>query len=202
MASKTLYLIRHAQPDYPNGEKMCLGQKNDLPLSEHGFSQARQLGAFFKEIPLEAVYTSPLLRARQTAAPIAGEARPLLVLDALIELYGGEWDGMPFSVLRERYPGYSRRGSAFSTPPGGETDESGLARALSALAIADGQTQRCAALVAHGGINRLLLCHLLGRPLSDKRQLSQDHAAVSILEKTNGVWRVQGIDILGQNDMR
>ena len=195
MADKTIYLIRHAQPDYPNGEKICLGQKNDLPLSAFGHEQARALDRYFANIPLEAVYTSPLLRARQTAAPIAGNARPLRVLDDLIELDGGEWDGMPFSVLRERYPGYSRRGTAFLVPPGGESDESGLARALRALAAADSQTQHCAALVAHGGINRLLLCHLSGLPLSEKRQLSQDHAAVSILERENGVWRVHSVGV-------
>ena len=64
MAEKQIYLIRHALPDYPGGAKMCLGQKNDLPLSEKGLEQARRLGEFFSALPLEAVYTSPLLRAR------------------------------------------------------------------------------------------------------------------------------------------
>ena len=89
MAAKQIYLVRHALPDYPGGAKMCLGQKNDLPLSADGRAQAQRLGQFFAALPLEAVCTSPLLRARQTAEAIAG-GRPLHVLHDLIELYGGE----------------------------------------------------------------------------------------------------------------
>lgn len=185
-----IYLIRHALPDYPDGAKMCLGQKNDLPLSAAGREQARRLGQFFAAIPLEAVYTSPLLRARQTAAPIAGK-RPLHVLDELIELYGGEWDGLSFEEIHARYPQYFVHGAGFSCPPGGESDAQGLARARAALAYVDARTTACAAIVAHSGINRLLLCDLLGRPLSEKRQIPHGYAAVSLLKKVGGSWRVQ-----------
>lgn len=192
MADKQIYLIRHALPDYPDGARMCLGQKNDLPLSEAGLEQARELGKRFSRIPLEAVYTSPLLRARQTAAAVAG-GRPLHVLDDLIELYGGAWDGLPFDVIHTRYPEYFVRGAAISCPPGGESDAHGLARARAALAQVDARTQTCAAIVAHSGINRLLLCDLLGRPMREKRQLPHGYAAVSLLEKRGGVWRVSEI---------
>lgn len=185
-----IYLIRHALPDYPDGAKMCLGQKNDLPLSAAGREQARRLGQFFAAIPLEAVYTSPLLRARQTAAPIAGK-RPLHVLDELIELCGGEWDGLSFEEIHARYPQYFVHGAGFSCPPGGESDAQGLARARAALAYVDARTTACAAIVAHSGINRLLLCDLLGRPLSEKRQIPHGYAAVSLLKKVGGSWRVQ-----------
>lgn len=190
MSEKTFYLIRHALPDYPDGEKMCLGQKRDLPLSRAGLEQAAMLARIFRAMPLEAVYASPLLRARQTAEQIAGGDRPLYVLEDLIELCGGEWDGLTFSEIRRRYPHYFVRGSGFLIPPGGETDEHGLARALSALDHVQRQTRRCAAIVAHSGVNRLLLCSLLGRPLSEKKQVPQDYAAISILTCSHGVWRV------------
>ena len=173
---------------------MCLGQKNDLPLSADGRAQAQRLGQFFAALPLEAVYTSPLLRARQTAEAIAG-GRPLHVLHDLIELYGGEWDGLPFEEIRARYPQYFVRGAGFSCPPGGESDAQGLARARAALAWADAHTERCAAIVAHSGINRLLLCDLLGRPLSEKRQIPHDYAAVSLLEGSGEHWRVKDVCI-------
>ncbi len=194
MAEKQIYLIRHALPDYPGGAKMCLGQKNDLPLSEKGLEQARRLGEFFSALPLEAVYTSPLLRARQTADLVAG-SRPLHVLDPLIELYGGAWDGLPIEQIRAQYPQYFVRGTGFSCPPGGESDAQGLARAHAALAYVDAHTESCAAIVAHSGINRLLLCDLLGRPLSEKRQIPHDYAAVSLLERTSGVWQVRELSV-------
>lgn len=188
MIEKTLYLIRHAEPDFPSGERICLGQKNDLPLSCAGMEQAALLQSAFRAVPLEAVYTSPLLRARETAEAVA-DGKPLHVLDSLIELSGGEWDGLPIAGLRERYPEYFVPGTSFTCPPGGESDESGLARALSALHFIDQRTERCAAIVAHSGINRLLLCHLLGRPTSEKRQLRHGYAAFAILILKDGRWQ-------------
>jgi len=90
MEEKLIYLIRHAQPDYPNGTRMCLGRRTDLPLSVHGFEQASALGRLLENAPIEAVYTSPLLRARQTAEAIADSRRPIYVLDDLVELDGGQ----------------------------------------------------------------------------------------------------------------
>ncbi len=192
MGEKTIYLIRHAHPDYPaDVEKMCLGRKNDLPLSAQGFRQAAALSCRFQNIPLEAVYASPLLRARQTAEAIAGSNRPIRILDDLIELDGGEWDGLTFDQLRERYPDSFGPHAGGGCPPGGESDESGLARMRCALAYIAKHTQSCAAIVAHSGVNRLLLCDLAGLPLSQKKKMGQDHAAVSILVCTDGIWTIR-----------
>ena len=195
MAVKQLYLIRHAQPDFPSGEKMCLGRKLDLPLSAEGVRQAHALGCFFSQLNIEAVYTSPLLRARQTADLIAGSRRPVHVLEELIELDGGEWDGLTFSQLRSRYPDSFGHGKRKSCPPGGERDEDGLRRAHAALSIIAERTQTCAAAVAHSGIDRVLLCDLLGRPFSEKRELPHGHAAVSLLEYQDGCWTVKQLSV-------
>ena len=189
MSEKTIYLIRHAYPDYPGGVQMCLGQKYDLPLSALGFEQADALARRFEHIPLEAVYTSPLLRARQTAKAIAG-SRPVHVLEDLIELNGGEWDGLTHEQLRARYPAHFGPHAKGGCPPGGESDEAGLARMLSALTYIEARTQAHAAIVAHSGVNRLLLCHLSGLPLTEKKKMGQDLAAVSVITCANGVWRV------------
>lgn len=195
MADKLIYLIRHAHPDYPGGEKMCLGQTNDLPLSARGREQAQALGRFFAAVPLECIYTSPLLRARQTAELMSG-GRPVLVLDALTELYGGEWDGLTFSELHRRYPQhFSHSGPTLSCPPGGETDEQGLARIRAALSYAGAHTQRCAAMVAHSGLNRILLCDLLSKPMTEKRKLPHDYGAVCLLAYSGGVWRVEALSL-------
>jgi len=187
MADKTIYLIRHAQPDFPDGRALCLGRKLDLPLSREGIEQARALSRFFSPMPLEAVYTSPLLRARETARIIAGKGARVIVLPDLIELDGGEWDGLPFEEIRTRWPRESRP----AVPPGGESDESGLVRVLSALEEIDRRTHRCAAVVAHGAINQVLMCALAGRPLAEKKQFAQEHAGMHALEKRGGVWQVR-----------
>jgi len=196
MPDKLIYLIRHAHPDYPGGVKMCLGRKNDLPLSPRGLEQAEKLRRYFDSIPLDAVYTSPLLRARQTAQTIAGGLRPVRIADDLIELDGGEWDGLTFDQLRERYPvHFARSGRRFLNPPGGESNEAGLARMRAALAHIGADAGRCAAVVAHGGVNRLLLCSLLGLPMDEKRETAQDYAGVSLLALEDGRWTVQELHV-------
>lgn len=192
MGEKTIYLIRHAHPDLPAGvEKMCLGRKNDLPLSEKGHAQACELARRFADIPLEAVYTSPLLRARQTAQAIACDIRPVHVLEDLIELDGGEWDGLTFDQLHERYPHAFGPGAEGACPPGGESDESGLARMQTALDFIIRDIQHTAAVVAHSGVNRLFLCAAAGMPLSEKKKMGQDHAAVAVLTYKDGIWTIK-----------
>ena len=190
MADKTIYLIRHAHPDYPDGVKMCLGRKNDLPLSARGLEQAQALARRFENIPLEAVYTSPLLRAHQTARSVAGDSRPVHVLSDLIELDGGQWDGLTYEQLHARFPHAFGPGAKGGCPPGGESDEDGLARMKSAFDRIAAKTQSCAAIVAHSGVNRLLLCDIAGLPLSEKKKMGQDYAAVSVLICTDGVWTI------------
>ena len=191
MTEKTIYLIRHAHPDYPGGVKMCLGRRNDLPLSMQGFAQAEALRRRFAHIPLEAVYTSPLLRARQTAQAVAGHTRPVLVVDDLTELDGGEWDGLTYDQLHARFPASFGPGAKGGCPPGGESDDAGLARMKNAFMHIAANTQTCAAIVAHSGVNRLLLCDLAGLPLSEKKKMGQDYAAVSVLVCTDGLWTIR-----------
>ena len=195
MSTKLFYLIRHAQPVYPGGKMMCLGQKNDVPLSPLGFRQAKALSRHFQNLPIEAVYTSPLLRARQTAQAVVGKAHPVHVLPDLIELDGGEWDGLTFDELHERYPEYFGKGRQASCPPGGETDEQGLARAYAALAHIVTHTQHSAAIVAHSGINRILLCDLLRQPMHEKKRVAQDCGCINILEYRDGKWLVREINL-------
>ncbi|MBQ8536182.1 MAG: histidine phosphatase family protein [Clostridia bacterium] len=195
MVEKIIYLIRHAEPDYPNGEVMCLGQKSDLPLSPHGYAQAKGLGEIFRSIDVEAVYSSPLLRARQTAEQIAGLLRPLHMLNELIELDGGEWDGLTLCEIQKRYPQYFEHKQEFSCPPGGESDQQGLARILPALSYVEQRTKRSAVMVAHGGINRLLLCSLLGEPTCKKKKLVQEFGAINVLRWSDGCWQVEKIGV-------
>ena len=87
---KRVYLIRHGLPDFPQGQRMCLG-RTDLPLSATGLAQARDMAASLP--PVSAVFSSPLQRALQTARAIGS---PIVVED-LQELFAGDWDGLLFS---------------------------------------------------------------------------------------------------------
>ena len=89
-----IYLVRHGQT-LQNRAGLLQG-RSDFPLNEMGREQARRVGAFFREqgVRFDAVYTSPLRRAAQTAALIAGETVPLRVDERLIEMDYGPYEGM------------------------------------------------------------------------------------------------------------
>lgn len=154
---KHVYLIRHALPDFPGGERMCLG-RTDLPLGKEGIARAE---AMAKNLPpVSRVYSSPLRRAVQTAQAI-GEP---VILQDLQELSAGEWDGLTFREIQKRYPElYAARGRDKTLAlPGGEPAEEGLARFVPALDQAARDTPADVAVVAHGGIIALFLRTLDG----------------------------------------
>jgi broad specificity phosphatase PhoE len=136
---------------------------------------------------LSAVYCSDLSRAVQSAEIIC-EARGLspVRLAALRERSFGVWEGMSFAEIRERYPeefgAWAANPLAYS-PVGGETTLEVRDRVIGAFdAILREQAGRNVAVVAHGGVNRIILCHVLGIPLENIFRIEQDYAALNIIE--------------------
>src|SRR5689334_11122571 len=117
----TILLIRHGETD-ANG-KLLAGWTPGWHLNARGRQQAERLAELLAKAPLEAVYTSPLERAIETAEPIA-RSRGLapLVLDDLGEMRVGEWEGKTFAELdgREEWQRFNRQRSSVR-PPGGES---------------------------------------------------------------------------------
>lgn len=145
---KRVFLIRHGVPEFPNGEKMCLGT-TDIPMAQEGFSQAREMARTLP--PVTAVYSSCLTRSVQTAQAIG---LPVTRLEGLGEIYAGEWDGLTFRQIRQRYPElYAARGVDPKLPmPGAEEPQQALARFCTALEEAARQSPGDLAVVSHGGI--------------------------------------------------
>ena len=145
---KKVYLIRHALPAFPPGTKMCLGT-TDIPLGEEGLRQAREMAA--KLPPVTAVFSSPLRRAVQTARAIG---MPVTIFSGLREIYAGEWDGLTFQEIRQRYPDlYAARAKDLTLPiPGAEDGEAALVRFRYDLCQAAQAAPGDLAVVAHGGI--------------------------------------------------
>ena len=145
---KNVYLIRHALPDFPGGKRMCIGT-TDIPLGEKGLLQAAEMA---KKLPaITAVFSSPLTRAVQTAEAIG---LPVTVLPDLREMYAGEWDGLTFEEIRQKYPElYAARFRDLTIPlPGAESYEDGIARFSAAMKASAEAASGDFAVVAHGGI--------------------------------------------------
>ena len=97
-----LILIRHGETEW-NVSGRYQGQ-TDIPLSDRGRAQAEALGRRFASIPVDAVYSSPLQRAYDTAAAIARvKGLPIQKADGLKELDFGEWDGNTKEVNEEKF---------------------------------------------------------------------------------------------------
>ena len=94
--SRKVYLIRHAMPDIPIGERWCVGGRTDLPLGRLGRLQAALL-PFVPELrDLGAVFCSGMIRARQTALPLCPVPREM---PGLQEQDMGVWDGLSFREI-------------------------------------------------------------------------------------------------------
>lgn len=185
MALTRVYLIRHAETTW-NTERRYQGTL-DSPLSEIGREQSRRTRDALRGIPLKAVYSSPLARARESADAIAqAHALSVVTVDGLSEIRVGEWEGLTVAEIEARYAEAVR--DWYNTPhlariPGGETIEELRARAVASMseivARHEGDT---IAIVAHGGVNKAIMLTALEAPLSSYWRLRQHNACINILE--------------------
>lgn len=186
-AATRLYLIRHAAAALEPGR--CCGSL-DVDLSAAGRQQASMLGRAFADIELDAVYTSPLERARLTAAAIANR-RGLWPreLPGVAEIDFGELEGRRFDEIAVSHP--QTYATWLSRPtevdfPGGErfTDFARRVRE-SAREILLAHPGDQVAVVSHGGPIRLLIADALAMPTAVMFRLDQTHAAVSAIDWHN-----------------
>jgi probable phosphoglycerate mutase len=98
----TYYLVRHGETS-GNRDETMVGQL-DLPMTELGLKQAKVAGHALKDVKFDAVYSSDLIRARQTADAILqyqDKTCPLFIDRRLREVHGGIFHGLPLTVMRD-----------------------------------------------------------------------------------------------------
>lgn len=168
----TLYLARHGESDW-NVERRWQGNA-DRPLTDLGRRQAGQLAERLASTPLDAVYSSDLLRARETAAAVARrQGLEVRTLATLREVDVGSWSGLTREEVEERFP------AAFATWRqgghgwvDGEAYEDMAERVVTAvLEIAGSHPGGSVLVVAHGGPIRALHAVALGLDISEHRRL-------------------------------
>jgi broad specificity phosphatase PhoE len=144
----TILLARHGETDW-NREGRWQGWA-DPPLNDTGRSQARALAEQLREIPFDAVYSSDLRRAHETAEIVgAPHGVPIVIDSDLREIDIGSWSGLTRAEIDERFPNSER--------PDGETREQHSARVLAAVErIARANLGRRVLVVTHGGTLRTL----------------------------------------------
>ena len=175
-----MLLIRHAVNDWV-GERLA-GWTPGVNLNDKGRAQASVLAQRLAEVPLAAIYCSPLERTLETAQPLA-ELNNLTVQvrENLGETRYGDWTGRDLKDLREEklwpviqvYPG----GARF---PGGESLREVQARMVIELdAICDAHADQVVAVVSHSDPIKLAVAHYAGLPLDLFQRLTISPASIT-----------------------
>ncbi len=196
-----IYLIRHAENEYIGKGKLA-GWLPDIHLNERGQAQADALAQALAHVRLKAVYTSPLERATQTAAPIAHtQGLKATQRPGLGEIKYGSWQGKSLKALRRRklWPIIQRIPSLAAFPQG-ESFPQAQARIvaeLEALRSKHRQPKAAIACISHADPIKLAIAHYLGLPLDMFQRLVIEPASLSILMVGEG-----NVHLVRLNDTR
>ena len=186
---ETLILVRHGATNW-NASHFCQGHK-DVALNETGRRQIELLQRALSGYEIDRAFASPLQRAQETCRILGPEPA---VLDDLIEIDRGHWEGHEMEETRRRWGKFVKQwydDPAGLTMPGGEAFDDLWERAgrLEAQLAGEGVTLAC----AHKAINRVLIARLLGRPTKGVWQIPAPQGSCSILVKQDGAWRAEKI---------
>lgn len=184
-------IVRHGYSEF-NKENRFSGQA-DISLDKIGYSQAQSVAKYvLKKFCIDSIYSSDLLRAKDTAKPIA-EALGLPIIEDknLRELDVGEWEGMLITEVAKKYPvsfKIFKTNVGVARPDGGESYPELAKRVSDAFAkiasVNDGKTVLVA---THGGVIRALRCAWLGLPKEEFQNVPYVHnASITIAEYSNG----------------
>jgi probable phosphoglycerate mutase len=181
-----IFLVRHGETDF-NLTHRFQG-RIDIPLNKEGKNQAQALSLALKHELLTAVYSSPLIRAMETARSIKvfHPSTPLFEEEGLIEMDLGELDGMQagdwISQHQEFYKTWRTTPSRLKMP-GGESLGEVQNRAMDTLERITQLYPPGSTLLfcSHNFVNHAILCHALGLPLDRFRDFQQDAAALNVL---------------------
>jgi broad specificity phosphatase PhoE len=192
----TVFLVRHGAHDRL-GKVLC-GRMQGVTLSHEGRREAEALAARLRSEALEAVYSSPLERTRETADPIAAAAGATVSPDDdLLEIDFGHWTGKTFDQLHGD-PAWTAWNTArvLARPPGGESMAEVQARLWRWLerTRARHPAGRVAA-VTHGDVIKALAAHVLGFSMDQHHRLEVSTASVTTL--VAGDW---GMKVTGLNE--
>ncbi|MCU1458165.1 MAG: putative phosphomutase, family [Actinomycetia bacterium] len=181
--STRIVLVRHGVTAETG--KVLYGREDGHPLSEKGVEQVEATAARLAAFPIAAVYSSPIERTRQTAAPIA-ESHGLTVelLDAVVESDAGDFTGQTFTELAklDSWKAVHRSPSRFAFP-GGESFASLQARTVTAIEeLAKRHPGETIVVVSHADPIRAALVHYTGSHLDHIDKFAVSPASVNIIE--------------------
>lgn len=181
-----LYLIRHGQI---NGyENFPVYGHTDVDMTKTGNLQMEKMAERLSLTEIKAIYSSDLKRSNKGALQIARyHDVPIYSLPELREMCFGDWEGLTLSEIRNRFPGEMQKRQAdllrYNVPGEGESIKQFSERISNCLErILGEQKDNDFVIVAHGGVNRVILCNALGLDLVKIFNLQQDYGCLNIID--------------------
>jgi len=177
-----IILARHGETVW-NIEKIYRGRA-DVNLDEMGIKQAELLGNYLSNWGLEAIYSSPLRRALDTANIVARYQKiGVQIAEGLIDFDYGEWQALPEQEVKKLYPALLNEWH--NNPhkvrmPGGDSLEDVRGRAIEVVNDVLSKYQGSVLLVSHRVVNKVLICSLLGLDNSHFWNINLDVGGITI----------------------
>lgn len=197
-----LYLVRHGATD-ANLQRPYILQGRTLngPLSEIGRKQAAAVGGFLADYPLDAVFSSPMKRAVETAEQIATpHGHSIETIEDVAEVDVGDWESKSWDVIMQEDPELYER---FMANPAevpyknGESYSDVAQRVIPAIRkVMEDNFGKTIALVAHNVVNRSLLATLLGLHLNKAKDIKQSNCGINILRLKGDEFSIIGMNAI------
>ena len=180
-----LYLVRHGQ--VADGHTFRYHGNNDIGLSPEGEKQLTRLAQQLQSVPLAGIYASNLKRSREGATCLCqGRDLQPQSFPEFREIHFGVWEGLTFQEIAEHYPeelNSRLQDLANFRIPGGESLMDVRERVVPSLrALLAAHPGESLALVAHAGVNRVILCEALSLPLEHLFRLDQNYGCLNIID--------------------
>jgi broad specificity phosphatase PhoE len=203
-----LYLIRHGATEANLARPARIqGRAHNPPLARLGVRQAEATRDFLAIRPIDHCYTSPLLRAVQTASLVAApHGLSPIALEELTECDVGRWEGLDWQAIRDLDADSYRRFHADPAEfgyPGGESFRTVYDRVIPAIkGLLERHRGESVLVVAHHVVNRVYLADLLGLALGQARQVKLDNCGISVVVRDgdettvgtlNAAFHLQGV---------
>ncbi len=194
----TIILVRHGENDWVKKHRLA-GWIEGIHLNENGREQAADAAERLAALPIKAIYSSPVLRCRETADFIAASQNlPINLLDEVGEVRYGKWEGKKIKKLAKKkkwfavqfYPSRMKF-------PGGDTLRGVQSRGVNAIeTLAQAHDKKdIIVVVSHADLIKLVLAHFLGVHIDLFQRIIVSPASVSVLHLSeNGTVRVERIN--------
>ncbi len=193
---KKIYIIRHGQTDF-NLQGIVQGRGIDSDLNELGHSQAEAFWQKYKDIPFDKIYTSSLKRTHQSVHKFIEKGLPWQQFTGLDELDWGIFEGKATQTHDSRRHIAAltyqwQQGKLENKFPNGENPLEVKIRQQEAMAEILSQKQENTILICmHGRALRILLCTLIGKPLTKMDEFHHQNLSLYSLNNENEIFAIE-----------